>query len=72
MKPTSSYLANGGTIQIPASMDHLHYEAELAVVIAKKARDVPQSSAMDYIAGFCFFLGDLFAVISMASIKILA
>ncbi|KAL2922959.1 putative acylpyruvase FAHD1 mitochondrial [Bienertia sinuspersici] len=51
MKPTSSYLANGGTILIPPSMDHLHYEAELAVVIGKKARDVSESSAMDFIAG---------------------
>ena len=51
LKPTSSYLENGGTIQIPHNEGSLHHEVELAVVIAKKARDVPQSSAMDYVAG---------------------
>ncbi|KNA14532.1 hypothetical protein SOVF_106620 [Spinacia oleracea] len=68
MKPTSSYLVNGGTIQIPSSMQHLHYEAELAVVIAKKARDVPESSAMDYIAGYAFGL-DMTARELQSSIK---
>ena len=29
----------------------LHHEVELAVVIGKKARDVPEASAMDYVAG---------------------
>ncbi|KAK9671772.1 hypothetical protein RND81_12G053900 [Saponaria officinalis] len=56
LKPTSSYLANGGTILIPPSMEHLHYEAELAVVISKTASNVPQSSAFDFIAGYAFGL----------------
>ncbi|KAL9244212.1 hypothetical protein vseg_018014 [Gypsophila vaccaria] len=56
LKPTSSYLTNGGTILIPPSMEHLHYEAELAVVISKTARDVPQSSAFDFVAGYAFGL----------------
>ncbi|PNX59494.1 acylpyruvase FAHD1 mitochondrial-like, partial [Trifolium pratense] len=50
LKPTSSYLKNGGTIEIPHTENSLHHEVELAVVIAKKARDVPESSAMDYVA----------------------
>ncbi|KAL2930493.1 putative acylpyruvase FAHD1 mitochondrial [Bienertia sinuspersici] len=52
LKPTLSYLANGGTIEIPASMEHIWYEAELAVVIGKKARDVSESEALDYVAGY--------------------
>lgn len=51
MKPTSSYLENGGTIEIPHNVDSLHHEVELALVIDKKARDVPESSAMDYVGG---------------------
>lgn len=51
LKPTSSYLKNGGTIEIPHNESSLHHEVELAVVIAKKARDVSESSAMDYVAG---------------------
>ncbi|CAI0467289.1 unnamed protein product [Linum tenue] len=51
LKPTSSYLDNGGTILIPHPLESLHHEVELAVVIGKKARDVPEASAMDYIGG---------------------
>lgn len=56
LKPTSSYLENGGTIEIPASMEQVWYEAELAVVIGKKARDVSESEALDYVGGqYLFF-----------------
>ncbi|KAH0891633.1 hypothetical protein HID58_054062, partial [Brassica napus] len=56
LKPTSSYLENGGTIEIPHPLDSLYHEVELAVVIGKKAtRDVPESTAMDYVGGkYCF------------------
>lgn len=56
MKPTSSYLSNGGNIQIPPPLQSLDYEVELAVIIHKKARDVPQSNAMDYVAGYALAL----------------
>ncbi|XP_047151350.1 probable acylpyruvase FAHD1, mitochondrial [Vigna umbellata] len=56
IKPTSSYLKNGGIIQIPHNEGSLHHEVELAVVIAKKARDVSESSAMDYVAGYALAL----------------
>lgn len=51
LKPTSSYLENGGTIEIPHPLDSLHHEVELAVVIGQKARDVPERLAMNYIGG---------------------
>lgn len=56
MKPTSSYLEVGGTIEIPHPLESLHHEVELAVVISKKARDVPEASAMDYVAGYALAL----------------
>lgn len=56
MKPTSSYLANGGTIEVPHPWESLDHEVELAVVISKKARDVAESSAMDYIGGYALAL----------------
>ncbi|PON62013.1 Fumarylacetoacetase, C-terminal-related [Parasponia andersonii] len=56
LKPTSSYLEAGGTIEIPHPLESLHHEVELAVVIAKKARDVPQASAMDYVGGYALAL----------------
>lgn len=56
LKPTSSYLENGGTIEIPHPLESLHHEVELAVVIGQKARDVPETTAMDYVGGKCLLL----------------
>ncbi|KAK2645584.1 hypothetical protein Ddye_020779 [Dipteronia dyeriana] len=56
LKPTSSYLENGGTIEVPHPLDSLHHEVELAVVIGQKARDVPETTAMDYVAGYALAL----------------
>lgn len=56
MKPTSSYLANGGTIQIPHPLESLDHEVELAVVIGRKARDVAEPTAMDYVGGYALAL----------------
>lgn len=62
MKPTSSYLQNGGTIEIPYPLESLDHEVELAVVIGKKARDVPESTAMDYVGGEFYFIQLIFLV----------
>ncbi|CAK9318503.1 unnamed protein product [Citrullus colocynthis] len=56
MKPTSSYLQNGGTIEIPHPLKSLDHEVELAVVISQRARDVPEASAMDYVGGYALAL----------------
>ncbi|CAD5183084.1 unnamed protein product [Musa acuminata subsp. malaccensis] len=56
MKPTSSYLQNGGTIEVPHPLESLDHEVELAVVIGKKARDVTEASAMDYVGGYALAL----------------
>ncbi|GFZ21784.1 fumarylacetoacetate (FAA) hydrolase family [Actinidia rufa] len=56
MKPTSSYLENGGTIEIPHPLESLDHEVELAVVIGQKARDVPEATAMDYVGGYALAL----------------
>ncbi|KAI8142717.1 hypothetical protein BJV82DRAFT_614029 [Fennellomyces sp. T-0311] len=51
LKPTSSYLANGGTVEIPTGCE-VHHEVELAVVIGKDGRDYQASDAMNYVAGY--------------------
>lgn len=56
LKPTSSYVQNGGTIEIPHPLKSLDYEVELAVVIGKKARDVKQVHAMDFVQGYALAL----------------
>ncbi|KAI9489841.1 hypothetical protein BDB00DRAFT_840959 [Zychaea mexicana] len=51
LKPTSSYVANGGTVEIPTGCE-VHHEVELAVVIGKDGRDYKAAEAMDYVAGY--------------------
>ncbi|CAM0142662.1 hypothetical protein VKS41_002782 [Umbelopsis sp. WA50703] len=51
LKPTSSFLANGGSIEVPQGCD-VHHEIELAAIIGREARDVPASKAMDYVDGY--------------------
>jgi len=51
LKPTSSYLANGGKIEIPRGVV-AHHEIELGVVIGKGGRDIPESAAEDHVSGY--------------------
>jgi 2-keto-4-pentenoate hydratase/2-oxohepta-3-ene-1,7-dioic acid hydratase in catechol pathway len=52
MKPATSLVAHEGNIVYPKGVTRLDYEAELAVVIGKKARFVSESSARQYILGY--------------------
>jgi 2-keto-4-pentenoate hydratase/2-oxohepta-3-ene-1,7-dioic acid hydratase in catechol pathway len=55
MKPTSSLCHPGQQILLPACSrqgPEVDYEAELAVVIGRAARNVPTSSALDYVLGY--------------------
>ncbi|KAG2008628.1 fumarylacetoacetate hydrolase, variant 2 [Coprinopsis cinerea AmutBmut pab1-1] len=51
LKPTSSYLPSGGKVEIPQGVV-AHHEVELGVVIGKRGRDIQQSDADDYVAGY--------------------
>lgn len=48
----SCTLAQGEPIVLPRSSKKVDIEAELAVVIAKKAKDVPKESAFEYVLGY--------------------
>jgi 2-keto-4-pentenoate hydratase/2-oxohepta-3-ene-1,7-dioic acid hydratase in catechol pathway len=54
MKPTSSLLAPGDPIVLPACQhdSEVDYECELAVVIGQPCRDVTQAEALQYVAGY--------------------
>ena len=54
MKPASTTLNHhGGEIPIPAvSPDNIDWECELGVVIGKKAKDVSEAEALDFVAGY--------------------
>ncbi len=52
IKPPSALLAPGAEIIRPAISRRVDFEAELVVVIGKKARHVPAAKASDYILGY--------------------
>ena len=55
MKPTSALNHPGEAIRLPACCRHgpeVDYEAELAVVIGRPARNVPEADALDYVLGY--------------------
>ncbi len=55
MKPTSAVNDPEGVIRIPACSNpagEVDYEGELAVIIGKPARNVPQEQALDYVLGY--------------------
>lgn len=53
LKATTSLCGPDDDILLPASApDEVDYEAELAVVIGKTARNVPKDRALDYVLGY--------------------
>lgn len=56
LKPTSSYVREGSSVEIPSSCTFLDHEVELGVVIGKKGRDIPESLAMDHVSGYTLAL----------------
>lgn len=52
LKPPSSIIYNLQNIIYPARVKRLDYEAELAVVIKKKARNIAREDAFKYILGY--------------------
>ena len=54
-KFASCVLAPGGTIVIPKGSTETDFEAELGVVIGKRASKVRSEDAMDYVLGYCNF-----------------
>ncbi len=53
MKSTASLVGAGGAIELPrGSSRRFDHESELAVIIGKRARNVPRAEAMDYVFGY--------------------
>ena len=51
-KPPSSLIGDGDVIVMPAVSQQVEYEAEVGVVIGKRARKVRQADAMAHVRGF--------------------
>lgn len=52
MKPASSLLEDGGSIQIPEGSTNVHHEAELVIAIGKEGKNISRENAWEYIAGY--------------------
>lgn len=52
IKPSSSVIGEGEVIVIPPYSHDCHHEAELALLIGRKGKDIPVGQAMEYIAGY--------------------
>jgi len=52
-KFNNALTGNQAPIVIPKATHKVDYEAELAIVIGKKAKDVPQEKALEYVLGYC-------------------
>jgi acylpyruvate hydrolase len=55
LRGTTSLLAHGEAAPRPAVSEKFDYEAELAVVIGKRARHVKREDALDYVFGYACF-----------------
>ena len=51
-KFANTVIGPGETIVVPYAVQKPDYEGELAVVIGRQGRNIPESSALDYVAGY--------------------
>lgn len=51
-KFANSVIGPNDTIVVPAAVEQPDYEGELAVVIGRRGRNIPEESALDYVAGY--------------------
>ena len=52
LKPTSSIIGPGDTVILPKISKDVDFECELCAVIGKKARNVTENNALDYVFGY--------------------
>jgi 2-keto-4-pentenoate hydratase/2-oxohepta-3-ene-1,7-dioic acid hydratase in catechol pathway len=56
LKPSTSIIGDGEYIILPKESEDVHHEVELAVVIGKPGKDIPESEAMDHVLGYAVFI----------------
>lgn len=52
LKPSSSIIGEGENIVLPRQSQKVDLESELAIVIGRVAKDVPEAQALNYVWGF--------------------
>ena len=52
LKPPSALLSPGEPIVLPGGFENVHFEGELAFVVGRRARKVPERDALGYVLGY--------------------
>jgi 5-carboxymethyl-2-hydroxymuconate isomerase len=52
IKPSTSILADGGTISIPSYSNDCHHEVELAILIGTTGKNITEEAAMSHVCGY--------------------
>jgi 2-keto-4-pentenoate hydratase/2-oxohepta-3-ene-1,7-dioic acid hydratase in catechol pathway len=52
LKPPSSLIEDGQSIELPPQSARVEHEGEIGIVIGRRARDVTEDEALDYVAGY--------------------
>jgi 5-oxopent-3-ene-1,2,5-tricarboxylate decarboxylase / 2-hydroxyhepta-2,4-diene-1,7-dioate isomerase len=52
LKSAGSIIGHRGETRRPEGVAFMHYECELAVIVGRRAKNIPRASAMGYIAGY--------------------
>jgi 2-keto-4-pentenoate hydratase/2-oxohepta-3-ene-1,7-dioic acid hydratase in catechol pathway len=52
LKPPSALLRPGGTVLLPPESARIEHEAELAVVVGRRAKNVPREAALAHVFGY--------------------
>jgi len=55
LKPPSAVIGHEDFIELPSQSKRVDYEGELAIVIAKKCKNVGRDEALDYVLGYTCF-----------------
>ena len=55
LQAPSATVGADATVMIPRFTEQLDYEVEIATIIGRRAKNVSEEQAMDYVAGFCVF-----------------
>jgi 2-keto-4-pentenoate hydratase/2-oxohepta-3-ene-1,7-dioic acid hydratase in catechol pathway len=53
MKATSAIIGPNDDVVIPDDSEKTDWEVELGIVIGRESRNVPESTALDHVAGYC-------------------
>jgi acylpyruvate hydrolase len=52
LKPSTAIIENGKPIVLPKMSDDVHHEVELTVLLGKQGKNILQSKAFDFVAGY--------------------